>query len=688
MWFLSAISFWFLALLSSPWFQPPKDALANSVAAIAILVTLDLTPVLDFKIELEIMRWVFFIFCMCISILSLLALFLHDSTPQAAWTRLTFRLTNIFGRGEILYTMPALLSIVGAYQHSIISISWLVITWVMFIVAKPVELSFITRKQWRKDCNIVDSDYSGQLIRLDDPNIVRIRLNKYGSWVPNTLYVLATPDDKQKHVIALFSQMQDSEIIGTGLCAGNVVENDRHLRVGQIKKHPDQKQAEIILESISGAKDAQIVGFTVENSTIGLLKFEMTPSAEIKEGDVVFSRIDNQDVFYQILDAETTEESFDRNPRGAYIVKASQLGIYGCSTGFTKYQWLPAMNSPLFSAKSRHFERQIVSDREFVIAKIPTTEIEMVANIDEIVEYHTAILGATGTGKTELALEIIRVAIQKDIKVFCVDFTGDYKYRLADVSPIFPALSPAEAQELEIKLFEVETGKFGAPDEKKALKNSIEKLRASIEKQVEDFLNNGTQKIAILELAEIANTKASLRLTEMYLSTIMHWARKNRHKHKIMLALEEAHTIVPETAGAGFDYDTQWVVSRIGQIALQGRKYGVGLLVISQRTALVSKTILSQCNTFLTHSLIDQTSLNFLENVYSAQHSKTIPNLAKFQFLAQGKALRTERPIFLCKDFDPRKKDASKRTLSASITAPAARKPEEKTPESGPKIWS
>lgn len=77
------------------------------------------------------------------------------------------------------------------------------------------------------------------------------------------------------------------------------------------------------------------------------------------------------------------------------------------------------------------------------------------------------------------------------------------------------------------------------------------------------------------------------------------------------MVLEEAHTIVPEVFGSGFDANTQFVVSRNGQIALQGRKYGVGLMVISQRTALVSKTILSQCNTFLTHSLIDQTSLNF-----------------------------------------------------------------------------
>ena len=120
--------------------------------------------------------------------------------------------------------------------------------------------------------------------------------------------------------------------------------------------------------------------------------------------------------------------------------------------------------------------------------------------------------------------------------------------------------------------------------------------------------------LALFELPEITNTKATLRLTELYLSTIMAWAREHRRARQVMIVLEEAHTIVPETFSSGFDSDTQWVVSRIGQIALQGRKYGVGLLVVTQRTALVSKTILSQCNTFFTHSLIDQTSLNFLES--------------------------------------------------------------------------
>lgn len=150
-----------------------------------------------------------------------------------------------------------------------------------------------------------------------------------------------------------------------------------------------------------------------------------------------------------------------------------------------------------------------------------------------------------------------------------------------------------------------------------------------------------------------------MRTTELFLSEIMGWARVHRKQRRIMIVLEEAHTIIPETAGSGFDHDTQWVVGRIGQIALQGRKYGVGLLVVSQRTALVSKTILSQCNTYFTHSLIDQTSLGYLANVYSQDHVKVIPNLRFLEFIAYGKAVRSERPLLVRRPFDESKLSAS-----------------------------
>lgn len=314
------------------------------------------------------------------------------------------------------------------------------------------------------------------------------------------------------------------------------------------------------------------------------------------------------------------------------------------------------MNSPLFWAKSREFPPSHLSKDEFVIGNVPSTNIGVVAKVPELVEYHTAILGVTGTGKTELALDIVREAISRGVKVSCVDFTGEYRERLADLSPTFPAPSEHATNDLAAKLFDAETGAYGAGAEKKKFDEALRTMRTGTAKQIDDFLTSEEDNLAVFELAEIANTKATLRLTELYLSAIMNWARQHRKARQVLIVLEEAHTIIPEVFGAGFDYDTQWVVSRIGQIALQGRKYGVGLMVVSQRTALVSKTILSQCNTFLTHSLIDQTSLNFLQSVYSEQHTRSIPNLRFLEFLAFGKAIRAERPILLKRAFDQTKK--------------------------------
>jgi uncharacterized protein len=71
--------------------------------------------------------------------------------------------------------------------------------------------------------------------------------------------------------------------------------------------------------------------------------------------------------------------------------------------------------------------------------------------------------------------------------------------------------------------------------------------------------------------------------------------------------------VIPEMNIFGFDKgETLAVIGRMAQIALQGRKFGVGLLIVSQRTALVSKTVLSQCGTCITFSLVDKTSLEYL----------------------------------------------------------------------------
>jgi hypothetical protein len=675
-WLLSGISLWLLSLLSAPWFVPPRDALANGVVAVCILVTVDLTAIPAFHFELNILRWIFAGYCVVVIAMALTALFLHDRDQQSSNSRLAFRLTGTLGRAELFYTPPAILSILGAYQNSYPTVGWLLILWMFFVVARPIERIIAVLRQWQSETSTPQNSLAvGIIERIDDPNIVRVRLIKRTSWRPGTLHIAALSDGNQQFVLGLFDQVQGAEVMGTGLCVAQVATEELIDAIaGQVYSTHDQERAAKFIENLSGTKGAELIGFTVENSTIGTLRFEVAVVGDLAEGDVVFTKVAGHEVFYQILDAETAEENFDQNPRGTHIVKAVQLGCYDPTKGFTKHPWLPAMNSPLFWAKSRKFPPSVLSQDEFIIGNVPKTNIGVVAKIAELVEYHTAILGVTGTGKTELALDIVNEAWERSVKVFCVDFTGEYRERLADLHPIFPTPSEQETNDLATKLFDVETGAYGAGQEKKKLDAALKTMRAGIENQIDEFLISDETDLAVFELAEIANSKATLRLTELYLSAIMNWARKHRKARQILIVLEEAHTIIPEVFGAGFDYDTQWVVGRIGQIALQGRKYGVGLMVVSQRTALVSKTILSQCNTFFTFSLIDQTSLNFLQSVYSEQHTRSIPNLGFLEFLAFGKAVRAESPILLKRPFDQAKKDASEKLrqpLTTEVTSSA-----------------
>jgi uncharacterized protein len=167
-WLLSALALWFFGLLSSPFFVPPRDALANAVTASCILITADITGVAQFQNQIEIVRWFAVVYCIVVALLSLLALFLHDRDAQSPWGRLSFRLTGIFGQGEILYTAPALISIIGAHQQSLPTVAWLLILWTVFVVARPGERVLAARRQWTIDTLAQkESPAVGMIERID-----------------------------------------------------------------------------------------------------------------------------------------------------------------------------------------------------------------------------------------------------------------------------------------------------------------------------------------------------------------------------------------------------------------------------------------------------------------------------------------------------------------------------------------
>ena len=69
-------------------------------------------------------------------------------------------------------------------------------------------------------------------------------------------------------------------------------------------------------------------------------------------------------------------------------------------------------------------------------------------------------------------------------------------------------------------------------------------------------------------------------------------------RHPVLMVCDEAHLYLPSARAEANPLEKRALAS-FERIAKEGRKYGVGLLVVSQRPADVSATILSQCNNFI-----------------------------------------------------------------------------------------
>ena len=81
----------------------------------------------------------------------------------------------------------------------------------------------------------------------------------------------------------------------------------------------------------------------------------------------------------------------------------------------------------------------------------------------------------------------------------------------------------------------------------------------------------------------------------------------------VTLLCDEAHLYLPLKDDA--DAVQRQALGAFERIAKEGRKYGFSLLVVSQRPSDVSKTILSQCNNFLSLRLTNETDQNVIKRL-------------------------------------------------------------------------
>ena len=152
--------------------------------------------------------------------------------------------------------------------------------------------------------------------------------------------------------------------------------------------------------------------------------------------------------------------------------------------------------------------------------------------------------------------------------------------------------------------------------------------------------NNNTNQITIIDVSqlpfEVLETVTGI-LGRIILEFVANFLPKQRGKYPIVIVLEEAQNYIAESK----ESIAKTVFERI---AREGRKYGLSLIVSSQRPSELSKTVLSQCNSFVIHRLQNPEDQKYVRGLISSANAdllEQLPIIPQQHAIITGDCVRT-----------------------------------------------
>jgi len=116
------------------------------------------------------------------------------------------------------------------------------------------------------------------------------------------------------------------------------------------------------------------------------------------------------------------------------------------------------------------------------------------------------------------------------------------------------------------------------------------------------------------------------------------------------IVLEEAHNFIPSRSEGT---ESTPSLATVRKIITEGRKFGTGMLIISQRPSRLDETILAQCNSFLVLRLVNPKDKSFVRSVMenlSESDANILQTFGQGQGIVSGQAVRF--PLLIQVKFD------------------------------------
>lgn len=340
----------------------------------------------------------------------------------------------------------------------------------------------------------------------------------------------------------------------------------------------------------------RVVGSVDTGSTHEHLVFTTAKDLTIGSPVAVLPLDDSQPTLYQVSSAEVTESAVKGGSHLTIRTTADQIGGFDqASLRLAQYRWVPRPGGPVVEFADTGPDQFALPDDWMQLGTVLGTHLPVFLDLSELVSGHLAILGMTKMGKTTLSVRIAQ-ALANRRRVVALDQTGEYSGKRG--LPVYD--KTAAWDEPNLSVLNLPKDEVGA-----------------------EFALAFVEKIAGLAADE--------------------YEKGEPHPRSIMF--DEAHQFVPEPAGLGFGAPGRDSSYALGTHFMQLRKYGISLILVSQRTAVVAKSALSQCENLIVFRSVDRTGLEYLEQIAGPRAARIVPSLAQGEALVVGPAISSDYPV-------------------------------------------
>jgi uncharacterized protein len=148
------------------------------------------------------------------------------------------------------------------------------------------------------------------------------------------------------------------------------------------------------------------------------------------------------------------------------------------------------------------------------------------------------------------------------------------------------------------------------------------------------------KQVSIFYLAGYDHLTQSTILSMVLDALFSHRASLTNRIPPFQTVIEEAHNFIPSRQEGTEETPS---LSTVRKVITEGRKFGTGLMIISQRPARLDETILTQCNSFLVLRLVNPKDKNFVRSVMenlSESDANILQSFGPGQGIVSGQAVR------------------------------------------------